>query len=211
MSEEMAEDSLRDFFASAESVAGLKSIHGALIDMAQSGASGTRSPTSPEDRWYDARAGQVRRHAATVRALERLTSEHVAVLFAFYGEPGWPGSAPDGRDDWHRASVPPDVRRTLGPALGRVALLTTELGDAAERWEGRDARPQTVLVALCKAYGRSDGENPLSPITKAAEALHGAALVAFGAASGQVTAPRPRGRRRVSKWQADIKPVRMAV
>lgn len=220
-----AEDRLRDFFDDAEATAGLKSIHGALVDMAQSGAGGTRSPASPEDKWYDARRGKVREHAQTKRALVALEPRHLAVLWAYYGTPGWPGAAPDTtaadaglayqttagttvnrtgdrKQNWNRTEPPPEVRRELGAPLARVALLTEALAKATERWvaEGHSPRPpHGVLLALCRASGEV-----LAPVAAEATAWHEAALAAFGVAAGMpLTLARPR-RSRTAGWAAPL-------
>ncbi len=189
-----AEDRLRDYFESSASVAGLRSVHGALVDLAQSGASGTRHPAAPEERWWDARdrdgrqvdgpsrARIVRRDAETHRTLRALTAEQRDVLLAFYGSPPWPGQAPDTRDgdvgadehlrrqQWSR-QPPPEVRKALGAELGRVALLTAELAHEADT---RGVPPARLLTAICQADGAS-----LKPIATAARAAHLAALAAF--------------------------------
>lgn len=204
-----AEDRLREYFQTAESVAGLKSIHGAMVDMAQSGGGGTRGPTSPEDRWYDARRSQVRRHAESARALRSLSSLLYNVGWAYCGSPGWPGEAHEttnadvaigAREDlrrahWWRTQPPPEVRKALGADLGRVALLTSALDVAHETLEaaGKVITRERTLVVLCKASRCADcgserecaaNQDPLHPVAHEARALVRAFLEAFCLAAG---------------------------
>lgn len=188
----VAARALAEYFAQNDSASGLRSMHGALVDLAQQGARGTFSPASPEDSWtgdvWGGRRGRVRRCAIVARGLRQLDPRAIAVLEAYYGAPPWPGEAHDtalvdvGLDEdkrkrpWSRAVPPPEARRALGDALARVALHTAALARVADEL---GLALERALVIVCKSGGaRCDG------VETDANRMRRAALTRFSAAVG---------------------------
>ncbi len=235
--ERSAEDHLREYYDEADGVAGLRSVHGSMVDMRRTGAGGTRSPSAPEDKWPEQRRFAVRFHARTARALHRLTPEHSLTLWAFYGSPGWPGAAPnttakdaglvyqatggatvqraaEDRKRWYRNQPPPEVVADLGEGLGRVALLTVALANAEAAWEADGHSPKqgaALLVALCASRNREAQDGPMVAIEREAASRHAAALAAFCFAAGLSGPKERKDRRKVEKGQRWTTPTSIAV
>ncbi len=190
-----AEDRLRECFHEAESLAGLKSIHGALVDMAQSGASGTRSPSSPESQWYDGRRYKVRRCREVRDWLSEIDTKYALDLARIYGQPTWPGPAPTRADEnWHRR--PPVGVSRLGD-LALVALETRALRKA------HAARPNaTTLAATLEIACRAGGER-FEAIEAESERRADAALAAFLLRSGLKRGSAPRVEKKRAKRAGD--------
>ena len=174
----IAVDRLKDYYQSAASVAGLRSVHGALLQSKEIGP-GIRIKGEGDP---DSRAYRIRQHALTHDALSALTTQHRRTLENYYDARGWPGLAPNTTDAdaglsederkqrWHRTQPPPEAKRALGEAA-REALDTDELAAAADELGIPKAR---ALVAICKAGGKR-----LEAIEKASARRWHAAMVSF--------------------------------
>jgi hypothetical protein len=155
-----AEERLRTYYRSAESAAGYRSIHGALID-SKAGASkrsrggawmrpahgDARSQRSPEDSWSPERCSTIRQCNRTAKALARLTSADQAYLAAVYAvdESFWRCYA----DQAFGAGVGLKLEQVFGDLVG-VALLCVAVPDA---WT-----PAATAVVQAGVYRESDLE-----------------------------------------------------
>lgn len=121
-------------FTEADALMGLRSTHGAFVDMAQSGIqSGGKSNGVEARAVEDKLLNAVGRHRCIRARLAHVTLAQEAILRAAYGQ-----------DDWTRALEDLQVRAAVRAAYGAlvgVVLLTREAVEHAARRQASDYRP----------------------------------------------------------------------
>jgi len=174
-------DALRWYFGESDAALGVRSTHGAFVDMAMSGIQ-----TGGRSNGVEAHAVEEHRLAAVAKArcikarLDRVSAAHETVLRALYG-----------LDHWTTAPELAPVRAMLQTALGELADVAPMTHVAREHAARRQAHPVPPRHPKERAPQRGKPVKPKTPSEIARDLLHDDPALA-GSPRGAVIAAAAR-------------------
>lgn len=134
------EGELRDYLRWSSSIAGMRSVQGALEARAKSGAYGAHTPRSPEDAWSDrvgdgGRRDRIRSCSLVSIALRQLDARPRDVLLSAFMPVDWKGVV---EDRYGKGKPFEELSKRVGDRIG-VALLTDGVREGFGREQERTA------------------------------------------------------------------------